>query len=62
MLLWSWFRRLEIMKKEEVSTALELEEAADDPAPVNPFTLTSGGRKLQLSRNEDSTKEQAVAN
>ena len=42
--------------------ALELEEAADDPAPVNPFTVTNVGRKLPTSRTEDPTKEQAVTN
>ena len=37
--------------------ALELEEAADDPAPVNPFTVTSVGGKLPTIINEDPTKE-----
>ena len=49
-------------KKREVNNALELEEAADDPAPVNPFTVTNGGRQLPTSRNEDPTKELAITN
>eukprot|EP00092_Neocalanus_flemingeri_P019384 GFUD01020998.1.p1 GENE.GFUD01020998.1~~GFUD01020998.1.p1 ORF type:complete len:822 (+),score=261.57 GFUD01020998.1:62-2527(+) len=47
-----------VIKKKEIVNSFELEETVDNPASVNPFTMTSSAKKKPVNRNEESSQEE----